>query len=234
MLVDFHSHILPGVDDGSASIEESLRMLQLEAEQGIAHVVATPHFYPRYDDPEQFLQRRNAAYAALTEQLRGREDLPSVTLGAEVYYFRGISDSQMLSRLTVGSSKCVLLELPPAPWPDSVYRELEEIRQKQGLMPIIAHIDRYIRPLQTYQIPRRLSQLPVLVQANAAFFLEKLTQPLALKLLRGGQIHLLGSDCHGAQTRRPNLGAAETVILRKLGPETLDRVRNYEGKVLKR
>lgn len=234
MLVDFHSHILPGVDDGSASIEESLKMLRMEAEQGVTQMVATPHFYPRYDDPEQFLQRRNAAFEALAEQTRGRKDLPSITLGAEVYYFRGISDSQILSQLTVGSSKCVLLELPPAPWPDSVYEELEQIRQKQGLMPIIAHIDRYIRPLQTYQIPRRLAQLPVLVQANAAFFLEKMTQSMALRMLRNGQIHLLGTDCHGSETRRPNLGTAEAVILRKLGEDALDRIRDYERKVLKR
>jgi len=73
MLVDFHSHILPGVDDGSASIEESLKMLQAEAGQGITHVVATPHFYPRYDDPERFLERRNAASEALQQLTRGIE-----------------------------------------------------------------------------------------------------------------------------------------------------------------
>ena len=57
-VTDFHSHVLPGVDDGSASVEESLAMLRLAAQQGIRRVVATPHFYPRYDDLERFLERR--------------------------------------------------------------------------------------------------------------------------------------------------------------------------------
>ena len=71
-LVDFHSHILPGIDDGSKSLEMSIEMLRLEAEQGIGHVVATPHFYPQYDTPERFLERRAAAQNALREELLGK------------------------------------------------------------------------------------------------------------------------------------------------------------------
>ena len=69
MVIDFHSHVLPGVDDGSASVAESISMLRLEVEQGIHHVVATPHFYARYDSPESFLKKRDAA----EELLRSRE-----------------------------------------------------------------------------------------------------------------------------------------------------------------
>ena len=57
-IIDFHSHILPGIDDGSRSLEESLEMLSLEAQCGIRHVVATPHFYPGHDHPSRFLARR--------------------------------------------------------------------------------------------------------------------------------------------------------------------------------
>ena len=56
--VDFHSHILPGVDDGSRSVEESLEMLRAVARQGIGTVVATPPFYANHDTPERFLRRR--------------------------------------------------------------------------------------------------------------------------------------------------------------------------------
>ena len=57
-VIDFHSHILPGIDDGSKNVEESLQMLRMMAKQGITHVVATPHFYPQHDTPESFLKRR--------------------------------------------------------------------------------------------------------------------------------------------------------------------------------
>ena len=65
--VDFHSHILPGIDDGSKSVEESLAMLRMAGEQGIECVVATPHFYPRYDSPKKFLARRAEAEAQLRD-----------------------------------------------------------------------------------------------------------------------------------------------------------------------
>lgn len=231
-MVDFHSHILPGVDDGSASLEESVAMLHMEARQGITHVVATPHFYPRQDTPEAFLTRRDQAEAALREEMKKHTGLPQLHMGAEVYFFRGISESDMLPRLAVGQKRSILIEMPPAPWPAEVYRELEAIRIQWGITPVIAHIDRYIGPWRQFGIPERLAQLPVLVQANGSFFLEKATANLALRLLKADRIQLLGSDCHNLSSRKPDLGAAMEVIGRKLGPEVLARIREYEASAL--
>lgn len=232
MPMDLHSHILPGIDDGSASLEETLEMLRMEAKQGIDLVVATPHFYPDRDKPEKFLRERTRAAYALHKELLVQPSLPKVLVGAEVYYFRGISESAFLPQLTIGKSNCLLVEMPPAPWPEECYRELAAIREKQGLIPIVAHIDRYIRPLRTYGIPERLAQLPVYVQANAEFFLEKRTASMALKLLKAGQIHFLGSDCHNTTTRKPNLGPAEQYIREKLGPGPLMQIRKTEREIL--
>ena len=117
-IVDFHSHILPGIDDGSQSLEESIAMLRMEAEQGIRYVVATPHFYPRYETPESFLEKRSQAESLLRSALKQEKNLPQVAMGAEVYYFRGISESEFLPRLTIQGGQCILLEMPPAPWPE--------------------------------------------------------------------------------------------------------------------
>ena len=143
-VVDFHSHILPGIDDGSRSMSESLALLRMEAEQGIQHVVATPHFYPHYDSPDGFLEKRARAEADLREEMNKQEGLPQLHMGAEVYFFKGISDSDEVPQLTIDRSKYILIEMPPAPWTDAMYRELEGIYVKQNLTPIIAHIDRYI------------------------------------------------------------------------------------------
>ena len=126
-IVDFHSHILPGIDDGSESLKESIAMLQMEAAQGICHVVATPHFYPRYETPEAFLQKRDRAEAALLAAMKKVPDLPRISVGAEVYYFRGISESDFLPQLTIRGNQCILIEMPPAPWPESIFQELEAI-----------------------------------------------------------------------------------------------------------
>ena len=104
-IVDFHSHILPGIDDGSKSIEESLTLLRMEAEQGITRVVATPHFYPQHDTPERFLRRRNAAEEILRQAMEAEPGLPEIFVGAEVYYFKGISNSDVMSELTIDSKK---------------------------------------------------------------------------------------------------------------------------------
>jgi protein-tyrosine phosphatase len=231
MVTDFHSHVLPGIDDGSTSVEESIAMLRMAAEQGVRRVIATPHFYPRHDSPEHFLEKRNLAESALREAMSRETDLPELSIGAEVHFFSGISNSDILHQLTIDGKCCILIEMPPAPWSDSMYRELEQIWRQWGIRPIIAHVDRYIGRFRTHGIPERLAQLPVAVQANAGFFLQG-SASMAMRMLKKGQIHLLGSDCHNLSSRRPNLGAAAEKIRSRLGQEALDRIAFLERDIL--
>ncbi len=232
MIVDFHSHVLPGIDDGSKSVEESISMLRMEMSQGIRHVVATPHFYARYDDPEKFLTRREDAVSKLLSAMEGEPMMPKLSVGAEVYYFQGISDCDVLHQLTIDKKKYILVEMPHVPWTDRMYRELQDIHYKLGLIPIIAHVDRYMKPFQTFGIPERLAELPVLVQANADFFLRPMTRGLALRLLRDGAIHLLGSDCHNLTTRVPNLDRALQIIQKRLGTQAIEHIQACADEVL--
>ena len=231
-IVDFHSHVLPGIDDGSKSVEQSIAMLKREAEQGITHVVATPHFYPRQDSPERFLQRRYESEMRLREEMAKYVGLPELTVGTEDYYFPGISESDAVFQLTIGGKRSILLEMALAPWTDRMYREMEELVLRRDLTVIVAHVDRYISPFRTHGIPNRLEQLPVLVQANAEFFLRRSTASMAMRMLKQGQIHLLGSDCHDLKTRSPELGSAVAAIEKKLGPEALTRIRQYQRDIL--
>lgn len=230
MVTDFHSHVLPAIDDGSASLEESLALLEREAAQGISHVVATPHFYARYDQPEPFFQRRDQAEELLRKELESRPHLPQLSVGAEVHFFRGISQSEVVDKLTIDGSPYVMVEMPDSKWTESMYQELEDLHRYRGLTPIIAHVDRYIAPFHTHGIPERLAQMSVLVQANASFFLGS-GKSLALKMLSKGQIHLLGSDCHDLKERPPRLGEAVSVILKKLGQDTIAQICAQEQAV---
>jgi protein-tyrosine phosphatase len=207
-------------------------MLRAEARQGIGTVVATPHFYANHDTPERFLNRRAAAWEKLQAAMANDPVLPEVILGAEVYYFAGISDSDALSRLTTGQNRYIMLEMPRAPWTQNMYREMENIYIKHGITPIIAHIDRYISPFRSRGIMERLEELPVLVQANSDFFLRPVTAPLALRLLKEKRIHLLGSDCHNNSTRRPELGRALTKIEKHLGLSAMEHLQRYERSFL--
>lgn len=231
-IIDFHSHVLPGIDDGSKSVEQSIAMLRMEAEQGITHVVATPHFYPRQDSPERFLQRRYESEMRLREEMAKHPGLPELTVGAEVYYFPGISESDAVFQLTIGGKRSILLEMALPPWTERMYREVEELALRRDLTVIMAHVDRYISPFRTHGIPNRLQQMPVLVQANAEFFLRRSTASMALRMLKQGQIHLLGSDCHDLKSRPPELGKAAAVIEKKIGPEALERIRQYQEEIM--
>lgn len=227
-IVDFHSHILPGIDDGSRSVEESIALLRKEAEQGVSHVVATPHFYPQHDSPDHFLEKRAEAEAILREEMRKHSDLPTLSVGAEVYFFHGISDSDAISRLTIDQKRCILIEMPWASWTDAMFQELEGLYNKQNLLPVVAHVDRYLGRFRTYGIPDRLAQMPVLVQANAEFFLNKATSAMALRLLKKDQIHLLGSDCHNLTSRKPNLMEALATIESRLGKGPIDAICQWQ------
>lgn len=229
MTVDFHSHILPRMDDGSRSVEESLAMLRLLTSQGVREVILTPHFYPQHTTPQRFLEKRDRCEAILREGIAGEEGLPDLRCGAEVYFYPQMSHSEALRDLAIQGTDCLMVEMPFCVWTDRMYEELEGIHRNLGLTPIVAHVDRYLGRFWDHGIPRRLADMPVLVQANAECFLEG---SRGIRLLKRHQIQLLGSDCHNMTSRKPNLGPAAEVIARKLGMDALRCIRENERRVL--
>lgn len=227
-VVDFHTHVLPKIDDGSSSVKESLALLRMEAKQGVRRVVATPHFYAHADTPKSFLERRAASVSRLREEMEAFPELPKLSIGAEVHYFPGISDTDILSELTIDHGRYVLIEMPMSVWTEKMYRELENIHVRSGLIPIVAHVDRYIGPMQTFGIPERLMELPVIVQANASFFQKFLTKHMALRMLEKGQIHILGSDCHNLKDRPVNIKQTIDLIENKLGRKAIAQINACE------
>lgn len=217
-MIDFHSHVLPGIDDGSKSVEESLRMLEASAGQGIAYMAATPHFDPSETNPEQFLDRRERA----AERVRAvwRPELPRLLLGAEVYYCDGISQAEEVEALRIEGTSLLLLEMPFQPWSDRMVGEIRALHNRPGCTVMLAHIERYLR-YQKRTVWDKLLDAGILMQSNASFFLRWSTKHRAVHMLDAGRIHLLGSDCHGMAERPPRVGEA----LARLGER---RVRALE------
>ena len=231
-IVDFHSHILPDIDDGSKNLEESIAMLQMEQAQGIQSVVATPHFYPQNDQLASFIERRDQAVEILKNKMKELPELPELHVGAEVYYFQGISDCDELPLLTIDGGRYILIEMPHMLWTEEMYRQLEQIYVKRNMYPIIAHIDRYLSGSRGARMVERLSRMPVFIQANAEFFLQRRTGRTALRMLKNEKIHLIGSDCHNLTDRAPNMEAALKKIERRLGPDAIDWINRSEKAVL--
>lgn len=208
-MIDFHCHILPRMDDGPDRLSESLTLLRRSVQQGVEVMVSTSHFYADEDYPAEFIQRRNAAFLRLRESmLQDAEVYPLIVLGAEVLYFPGISQAQDIEKLTIGSGGAILVEPPMAPWSDVMLDEIMELGQNLNCRPVIAHVDRYMRMLKNERLIDRVLERNLLVQVNAGYFLNPKTRKSALRNLRKGKIHLLGSDCHNLTDRGPNLGLA--------------------------
>ena len=208
-MIDFHSHILPKIDDGPDRLSESLGLLRRSCRQGVEVMVSTSHFYADEDDPQSFLDRRNAAFQRVREaMLRDAEVYPMIVLGAEVLYFPGISQAQDIEKLTIGSGRTILVELPMAPWSDAMLDEIVELGENLRCKPVIAHVDRYMRMLKDKHLLDRVLERNLLVQVNASWFLNPGTVKSAVRSLKQGKIHLIGSDCHNLLSRSPNLGQA--------------------------
>lgn len=229
-MIDLHSHILPAMDDGSKDTEMSHKMLEIMGHQGVTTVVATPHFYASRDLPEAFLQRRANAAAQLGQPKAGE---PRVILGAEVAYFDGMGRSgSVLEQLQLGDSGLLLVEMPFGEWNKRVVREICDLHLQTGLTPVLAHVDRYRRADQLPANLDRLLDCGALLQCNAEAFLHFGSRGWALKLVRNGILHFLGSDAHNLTTRQPNLGDAARVIEKKLGRELLEELMTFSKETL--
>lgn len=208
-MIDYHCHILPQMDDGPDRLSECLTMLRRGKEQGVEVMVSTSHFYADEDYPAQFVERRNAAFHRLREAMgRNTESYPLIVLGAEVLYFPGISQAQDIEKLTIGSGRTILVEPPMAPWSDAMLDEIVELGENLHSQPVVAHVDRYMRMLKDKRLIDRVLERNLLVQVNASWFLDPGTVKAAVRSLKQGKIHLIGSDCHNLLSRSPNLGQA--------------------------
>ncbi len=215
-MIDFHCHILPAVDDGSQSVQESLAMLSRLAEQGVDTVMATPHFHASRESVSDFLVRRQEAYDRLMAQMPA--GLPQIKLGAEVRYYQGISRMPQLKQLCMQDSRLLLLEMPLGKWTEYTLRELTDLASSHGIRLVMAHIERYQKE-QSATVWPRLLQSDILMQVNAPFFADLATRRKALKLLKNHSIHFLGSDSHNLSDRSPRLDEALAVIRKRMGED---------------
>ena len=229
-IIDMHCHILPGVDDGARDVETSLAMLEASRAQGVQYMVATPHFYATRDRVDTFLDRRREAWETL--KFRMGADYPGIVLGAEVAFFRGISRAERLEALKIEGTDCILLEMPFRPWSADDVDEVSEILEKHGYTIILAHIERYLAMRGNADYIGNLLELPVLAQINAESLLDWRQRGKLIKMMRNGQVHLLGSDCHGIHHRPPNLGEGREILRKKTGTEYLDRIDRRSEELL--
>lgn len=210
MMVDYHTHILPDIDDGSKTPEQSIEMLRKEAGQGVSDVVLSSHFYASQSNIQEFLRLRQSAFETL--RAHWEPGLPRIHLGAEVQYFEGICVAEDIWDLRIQGTKLLLLEMPFCPWSDRVIQDVLTLNERSDIQILLAHIDRYIN-LQPGNIWKRLADQGILMQANTAFFQGFWTRRKAIKMVNEGIIHMLGTDCHSLNSRAPDWSCVPPKVL---------------------
>ncbi len=222
-MIDFHTHILPGIDDGSRNIEMTEAMLEEEARQGVTEICATPHFYAHRMSFDNFLRNRKHAAEITAELLNRRGTLPKIYTGAEVYYFQGMGRAERVKELCVTGTNTILVEMPFAQWNQQVFDDIHDLIRKQRLTVVIAHIERYYEFQKDKSYWDEVFDLPLTRQLNAGSFLNGwLRSRFPIKVMKAHPSILVGTDCHNMDKRRPNLQEARDVIARKVGQEALD------------
>lgn len=220
--VDVHCHVLPGVDDGAADLEQSLRFLRRAAASGTAAIVATPHQHPvRYPNRADVLR---AAHERLLEAIAGArergESLPDVHLGAEVHLDEGLPRLvESGERLMLGPGRHLLLELPDA-FPIRAVEQLVFELQVQGVTPVLAHPERIRQFLREPDQLRRLVERGALAQATGSSVAGVFGAPCreaTLAFLEEGLVHVVASDAHDDVRRTTSLEAARAALAEAFG-----------------
>ena len=218
-VVDIHSHILPGLDDGAKHIDESIEMCRLAAADGISVIVATPHAHDGVHTTHRtslLLER----VSELNDRVGGR---PAVQLGCEL---RLTHDVVKLVRSgetapTVAGGPYVLIEFPHSLVPPGSDRVLFDLISS-GFRPIIAHPERNLllmsEPARFHQMVER----GVLGQVDAGSItgqFGKRVQQTARIMLECGLIHVIASDCHNTRNRLPGMSPAVEAAAEIVGGE---------------
>ena len=213
-IVDLHMHIVPGIDDGSQTIEESLSMLKLSVQQGVTDIFCTSHNGYSIDDGKEYIDSFNhlkdaAQNAGIDIRLhKGCEILCAGDYMNDILYGLEIG-----AFTTLGNSQYVLIELYPDARPGEAFLIIDSLKQK-GYKPIIAHMERNYNI--TGVMVGTLIQSGAMIQVNAHSFVDENNEEIktrARELLKNKYIHFIGSDAHRIDHRPPNLSSGVKYIM---------------------
>lgn len=230
-MIDFHSHILPGIDDGARDVETSLKMLSVCRDTGIETVLMTPHCHPMSQEKvDSFIENRDDAFELLSSTLKKQKSkFPKIIPASEVRIYNGLHKLSGIDKLCIKDTNYILLEMPYEVWKDYAFEEIYHLT-RLGFRPIMAHLDRFLDQEKYFG---EFFSLDVQVQINSSAFIESGIRKKMIKLFEHGHIQVLGSDTHNLSNRTPNVETAYNIIEKKFGKEYVDYINASGNSILK-
>lgn len=221
--IDFHTHLLPGIDDGAKDLDTSVDMLRQMEISGVQAVVATPHYFSLDETPDCFYSRVIEVYRTLQ-----RRTAVPILLGAEVYLERNLMLCENLNRLCVTNTDFLLVELPVSEYREWMHVQLTNLATVYGIRPVIAHVERVLSRITKRDLDKLLEVPGISFQFNHSAFESRRATGFMRKLIKQGYLVFFGSDCHDLEDRRPASKAdyekIERWLVKKLGPKLVDQV----------
>ena len=222
-MIDIHCHILPEVDDGSRSLNESIEMAMIAKEQGITKIVNTSHYHPdfRYKKGEELLKELEDFNNVLKENMIDIE----VLIGNEIYYTKDlIKEIDGLDFYTLNNSRYILIELPPTNFPKDLCNIVYELKEK-NYIPVFAHVERYREVQENPELIYEVINAGAIIQVNSHSILGKSgkeLQKVCNTLLNRNMVHVVGTDAHSSKRRTPIFLDAYKYVSEKYSKEMAD------------
>ncbi len=221
-MIDIHCHLLPAVDDGAKSWDVTLEMCRIAEQDGVTHIVATPH--ANYEYPYD-----RALHLDRLEELRARAPKLSFSLGCDFHLsYENIQDAMKHpERYVIGNTRYLLVELSDYS-AFNVSQTLDDL-QTAGLAPILTHPERNAVILGNPELLNKYAEVGCLFQITAnslTGFWGKAKQHLCEEMLRRNMVHFIASDAHGVTNRPPGLSSARDAAAKIVGAEAADKLVN--------
>lgn len=226
-MIDFHSHILPNIDDGSRSIEETFNLIKEAKNVGFDAIISTSHYMENYyetDTPE-----REVWVNAIYENLQAKNIDIRLYLGNEIYLSENIIKLLEEGKAsTINDTSYVLFEMPLNAEPMNLYDLVYQMLQCK-LVPILAHPERYSFVQKEPELIYDLIQKGVLMQANYGSIIGQYGEKAKIivkKFFENKMIHFLGSDVHRQNTIYPRIPEILSILNDLIGEEKLEELTN--------
>jgi protein-tyrosine phosphatase len=223
LMIDLHCHILPGIDDGPQTMEESVAMARRAVEDGIVHIVATPHVNASFAVSGQSFQKNTAFFQTQVRQLHDRLKSEGLMIGifpGAVIALPAIEEDT-ISVLGINNTKYLLIEFPHARLPAKAGEVVLNLRAK-GYHPIVAHPERNPSIIDDPRKLMELRKIGALVQITASSLTgtgDSDVRQCAHYLVKKNAVEFIASDSHSVDTRPPVLSKAYELIAEMVGVE---------------
>lgn len=232
-MIDFHTHILPNIDDGSRSIDETFNLIKEAKEVGFDGIILTSHYIENFYETD--VPERDVWVKAISENLGAKGIDTDLYLANEIYIsenMMGLLEQRKAS--TINNSCYVLFELPLNEEPLNLYDVIYSL-QENKLIPILAHPERYSFVQKEPELIYDLIEKGCLMQANYGSIIGQYgvkAEYIVKKFLENNMIHFLGSDVHRQNSIYPKIPFALEKIKEIVGEEKLEELTTINPKLV--